>query len=245
VTAPTPGKQPATPIAVVAVRIIWRVIGQSTKCWRCQSQSGWAVRVTSDRSGTLEVLAAVSVNTCSSTVGGWQPQLTRANKRTSAELSRSEDHRPFNTQRSIHQRDRCWASTGSHGVAETPAAEEATNRKDCAMCARDARPRRLSYASASTRCHRTSVSSRGFEPALTGYWRLAFEPVLLNHIVHDDLINGCPEVEVFLLCRCLFDGHWGISEPTCASSHDDVTSHVKYAEAFKFATAIVTLALHI
>jgi hypothetical protein len=64
---------------------------------------------------------------------------------------------------------------------------------------------------------RTCVSSRGFKPALTGYWRLAFEPVLLNHIVHDDLVSECPEVEV-LLRHCLFDGHWGISVPTCASS---------------------------
>jgi hypothetical protein len=119
------------------------------------------------------------------------------------------------------------------GVAETPAAEEAAYRNDCSSC-----------ASASTRCHRTCVSSRGFELALTGYWRLAFESVLLNHIVHDDLVSECPEVEV-LLCRCLFDGHWGISVPTCASSHGDVTSPAKYAEAFKFATAMVTLALHI
>jgi hypothetical protein len=144
---------------------------------------------------------------------------------------------------SMHQRDRCW-----HPRVRTVSRRHPRRTKrpieKTARCAPACIVRRPSCVSASTRCHRTCVSSRGFELALTGYWRLAFESVLLNHIVHDDLVSECPEVEV-LLCRCLFDGHWGISVPTCASSHGDVTSPAKYAEAFKFATAMVTLALHI
>jgi hypothetical protein len=126
---------------------------------------------------------------------------------------------------SIHQRDRCW-----HPRVRTESQRPPRRKKrpieTTARCAPACIVRlRSSCASASTRCHRTCVPSRGFEPALTGYWRLAFESVLLNHIVHDGLVNEYPEVEV--LRRCLFDGHWGISMPTCASSHGDVTSHEK------------------